>query len=171
MQRAMQPPQELQQLQEQQQVRQLQQQPQTQLFARGDTQDLQEAWEQATAAAASLLASYDVRYDVQRPPRLSSSRGRLRGSAAAAGGVGPDGLGPGEVCLTAAAAAAAAAKARRVRKPQVSAVRVLSAALLMQVLAAHGMAPIVTVCLLSGATATSCVTELGARKLVGFDCD
>jgi hypothetical protein len=117
MQRAMQPPQELQQLREQQQVRQQQQPP-----ASGSTQDLQAAWEQATAAAASLLASYDVRYDVQRPPHLSSSRGRLRGPAAAAGGVGPEGLGPAEVCLTAAAAAAAAAKARRVRKPQVSGV-------------------------------------------------
>ncbi|WIA30000.1 hypothetical protein OEZ86_000097 [Tetradesmus obliquus] len=68
------------------------------------------------AAAAALLASYDVRYDVARPARLSSSRGRPRG--AAGGGVGPAGLGPSEVCLTAAAAAAAAAKARRVRKRQ-----------------------------------------------------
>jgi hypothetical protein len=112
MQRAMQPPQELQRLQQQQQV------PPKQLLVSGSTEDLQGAWEQAMTAAASLLASYDVRYDVQRPPRLSSSRGRLRGPAAV--GVGPQGLGPAEVCLTAAAAAAAAAKARRVRKPQVN---------------------------------------------------
>jgi hypothetical protein len=81
--------------------------------------DLQASWEAAVGASLRLLASYDVRYDVPRPARLSSSISRRHGAAriTATGVAGPPpaatvGSDVGIICLT-AAAAAAKAKARR----------------------------------------------------------
>lgn len=71
----------------------------------------QAAWDAALSVAMSLLASYDVRFDVPRqPPFSSSSRHRLGGGGA---------ISPEQLSLT-AAAAAAAAKARHTRRQQVS---------------------------------------------------
>jgi hypothetical protein len=76
--------------------------------------DLQASWEAALAVSLDVLASYDVRYDVMRPARISSSAaaGRVPGRQQP----GEAGLGPEEVSLTAAAVAAARARRRRRRQ-------------------------------------------------------
>jgi hypothetical protein len=78
--------------------------------------DLQASWEAALAVSLDVLATYDVRYDVTRPARISSSAatGRVPGLQQPSEG----GLGPEELSLTAAAVAAARARRRR-RRPKV----------------------------------------------------
>lgn len=89
----------------QQQPQQQQQRPQPTAAAHTD---LQASWEAALAVSLDVLASYDVRYDVDRPARLSSSAAALR-RAPGRGWQQPGeaGLGPEEVSLTTAAVAAA----------------------------------------------------------------
>lgn len=79
--------------------------------------DLQADWEAALAVSLDLLASYDVRYDVNRRARISSSAavGRAPGRSWQQQR-GEPGLGPDEVSLTAAAVAAARAGRRRRRR-------------------------------------------------------
>lgn len=103
--------------QEQPQVQQRQgphQQPQQQQPALAVPVDLQASWEAALAVSLDVLASYDVRYDVIRPARISSSA--AAGRAPSRQQTGEAGLGPEEVSLTAAAVAAARARRRRRRQ-------------------------------------------------------
>jgi hypothetical protein len=79
--------------------------------------DLQASWEAALAVSTEVLASYDVRYDVTRAARISSSAaiGLTPGSRQQQQ-QGAVGLGPDEVSLTAAALAAARAGRRKQRR-------------------------------------------------------
>lgn len=82
--------------------------------------DLQATWDAALAVSLEVLTSYDVRYDVMRPARVSSSSSAVMGRPPGGSGSGSaSGLGVQEEVSLTAAAAAAARMARRRGKRQV----------------------------------------------------